>query len=52
MNASYTKLHALRRRGLGTALVSVALLAVSAPATLNAGTATTRVACQAGFCGG
>jgi hypothetical protein len=50
MNASYNKLHALRS-GLAAALVSFALLAVSAQATLNAG-ATTRVACQAGFCGG
>jgi hypothetical protein len=52
MNASYTKLNALRRRGIATALISVALLAVSAPATLNAGGASTPLACQPSFCGG
>ena len=52
MNASTTKLHTLRRRGLATVLVSLALLAVSAPAALNAGGETTPLACQPSFCGG
>lgn len=51
MNASYNKLHALRRRGLATALVSIALLAVSAP-TLLASNPVTTSACQgSGACG-
>jgi hypothetical protein len=52
MNTLTTKLHALRRRGLATVLLSVALLAVSAPATLGVGNAATPLACQGNFCGG
>jgi hypothetical protein len=53
MNAFNTKLTALRRRGLATALVSVALLTISATATLGAGNAATPLACQGGgWCGG
>jgi hypothetical protein len=52
MNALNTKLHALRLRRVATALISVALLAVSAP-TLLAGNPVTTSACQgAGSCGG
>jgi hypothetical protein len=53
MNISTTKLQAFRRRGLATALVSLALLAVSSTATLGLGNAATAVACQGGgWCGG
>jgi hypothetical protein len=51
MNASTIKLTALRRSGLAAVLVSVALLAVSAPnlALENAATSST---CQSTACGG
>jgi hypothetical protein len=53
MNVSTTKIRALRHRGLATALVSIALLAVSAPATLGVGNAAIPLACQGGSqCGG
>jgi hypothetical protein len=52
MNALNTKLHAIRLYRAATVLISVALLAVSAPATLNAHGPATPLACQANFCGG
>ena len=51
MNASTIKLNALRRSGLAAVLVSVALLAVSAPTLAD--NAPTSSACQSsGYCGG
>jgi hypothetical protein len=52
MNSSTIKLNALRRSGLAAVLVSVALLAVSAP-TLALDNPATSSACQSsGHCGG
>ena len=50
MNASTIKLTALRRSGLTAVLVSVALLAVSAPTLAD--NAATSSACQSSYCGG
>jgi hypothetical protein len=51
MNASTIKLTALRRSGLAAVLVSVALLAVSAP-TLGDNTPTSSACQSSGYCGG